>query len=105
MGLNGLGCGRFSQCEIFLIASTSLAHPVQDAIRRLTVGACTTAAGAVPKLQIRGGRRPLSDFSQHLKPEEVRYTALGGQLLTPFLFIKDFSYLAEGRTFHVMTEH
>ena len=83
----------------------ALVYPAPDALSNIMTDASDVAVGAVLQQYIDDEWRPITYFSQKLKPAETRYSTSDRELLAVCLTMKHFRHLLEGRQFHILTDH
>ncbi|CAB0015814.1 unnamed protein product [Nesidiocoris tenuis] len=95
----------FEKCKQTLSADTLLVFPDPDATLSIMCDASQTAIGGAIHQTKNDRLYPLAFFSRKLRPAELNYSTYDRELLSIHETIRHFSYILEGRTFSIYTDH
>ncbi len=82
-----------------------LVHPAPKAVLSLATDASDTHVGGMLQQLSRGSLQPLAFYSKKLSGAGTRYSTFDRELLAAFSAVRHFSFLLEGRQFHLLTDH
>lgn len=96
----------FENCKSLLSTETRLTFMSPDAKLSIMTDASNTAiGGVVNQLNSKGIISPLAFYSRKLSPTEKKYSTFDRELLAVYSVVKHFSYLLEGQSFCIYTDH
>ena len=102
--LSDVALTAFNAIKTALANAILLVHPSPNAPYCLMVDASNIAVGSVLQQNINGIWHPVSFFSKHLQPAEVKYSTFSRELLAIYFSIRHFRHYLEGRNFYILTD-